>query len=136
MEEKQKTINKYEELLNRLYVQVQDAFNSGVVMKNDVLKVKLKLSEVLLNKSKLDNGRKLAAMAFCQHIGITYDSAITLRDELTVKDIPQNIYVENSEALKNRNEYGLLELSVEAEKLQTKIKLGEYLPQARIILSF
>jgi len=135
LEEKQKTINKYEELLNRLYVQVQDAFNSGVVMKNDVLKVKLKLSEVLLNKSKLDNGRKLAAMAFCQHIGITYDSAITLRDELTVKDIPQNIYVENSEALKNRNEYGLLELSVEAEKLQTKIKLGEYLPQAGVGVS-
>jgi outer membrane protein TolC len=135
LEEKQKTINKYEDLLNRLYVQVQDAFNSGIVMKNDVLKVKLKLSEVRLNKSKLENGRKLAAMAFCQHIGIPYDSTITLKDELTVKDIPQSFYVENSEALKNRNEYGLLEISVEAEKLQTKMKLGEYLPQAGIGVS-
>jgi outer membrane protein len=135
LEEKQKTINKYEDLLNRLYVQVKDAFNSGIVMKNDVLKVKLKLSEVLLNKSKLDNGKKLATMAFCQHIGVPYDSTITLKDELTVKEIPQSIYVENTEALKNRNEYSLLELSVEAEKLQTKMKLGEYLPQAGIGVS-
>jgi len=135
LEEKQKTINKYEDLLNRLYIQVKDAFNSGIVMKNDVLKVRLKLSEVLLNKSKLENGRKLAAMAFCQHIGVPYDSTIVLRDELTVKEIPQNFYVENSEALKKRNEYSLLELSVEAEKLQTKIKLGEYLPQAGIGVS-
>lgn len=135
LEEKQKTINKYEELLKRLLIQVEDAFNSGLVMKNDVLKVKLKLNEVLLNKSKLENGRKLAAMAFCQHIGIEYDSTIVLHDELSIKDIPQNYFIDNSEALKKRTEYSLLELSVEAEKLQTKMKLGEYLPQAGIGLS-
>jgi outer membrane protein len=135
LEEKQKTINKYEEFLKQLLVQVEDAFNSGVVMKNDVLKVKLKLSEVLLNKSKLENGKKLAAMAFCQHIGITYDPAITLKDELKIGELPQSIYVDNSEALKNRSEYSLLESSVEAEKLQTKMKLGEFLPQAGVGLS-
>ena len=69
LEEKSKTINKYEELLNRLLLQVEDAYKSGIVMKNDVLKVKLKLSEVLLNKSKLENGRNLATMAFCQFTG-------------------------------------------------------------------
>jgi outer membrane protein TolC len=135
LEEKQKTIDKYEELLNRLLVQVKDAFNSGLVMKNDVLKVKLKLNEVLLNKSKLGNGKKLAAMAFCQYIGIPYDSTLTLSDNLTIKENPQNLFVENSEALMKRTEYSLLEKSVEAEKLQTKMKLGEYLPQAGIGVS-
>lgn len=132
LEEKLKTVEKYEELLNRLMFQVEDAFNSGIVMKNDVLKVKLKLSEVLLNKSKLNNGIKLAQMAFYQQIGIAYNSTIVLKDDLSVKDIPQNFYVENSGALKNRSEYSLLELSVEAEKLQTKMTLGEFLPQAGI----
>jgi outer membrane protein TolC len=132
LEEKQKTIDKYEELLNRLLVQVKEAFNSGLVMKNDVLKVKLKLNEVLLNKSKLENGRKLAAMAFCQYIGIPYDSTLTLSDNLTIKENPQNLFVENSEALMKRTEYSLLEKSVEAEKLRTKMKLGEYLPQVSI----
>jgi outer membrane protein TolC len=135
LEEKQKTIDKYEELLNRLLAQVQDAFNSGVVMKNDVLKVKLKLSEVLLNKSKLENGKKLAAMAFCQYIGIPYDSTLVLKDELKIYDIPQSYFVDKNEALKKRTEYLLLEKSVEAEKLQTNMKLGEYLPQAGIGVS-
>jgi len=135
LEEKSRTINKYEELLNRLLLQVEDAYKSGIVMKNDVLKVKLKLSEVLLNKSKLENGRKLAAMAFCQHIGIPYDSSLVFKDELEIPDLPQSYFVDKNEALKKRVEYSLLEKSVEAEELQTKIKRGEYLPQAAIGIS-
>lgn len=135
LEEKQKTLDKYEELLNRLLVQVEDAFKSGIVMKNDVLKVKLKLSEIQLNKSKLENGRKLAAMAFCQHIGIPYDATIILKDELRIFNIPQSYYIDKNDALKKRTEYSLLEKSVEAEELQTKMKLGEYLPQAGIGVS-
>lgn len=133
--EKQKTVQKYEELLNRLLLQVNDAYNSGIVMKNDVLKVKLKLSEILLNKSKLDNGRKLATMAFCQQIGIPYDSTLVLKEELNIPDLPQSYFVDKNEALKNRVEYSLLEKSVEAEKLQTNMKLGEYLPSAVIGVS-
>ena len=135
LEEKSRTIKKYEELLNRLLLQVEDAYKSGIVMKNDVLKVKLKLSEVLLNKSKLENGRKLAAMAFCQHIGIPYDSSLVFKDELEIPDLPQSYFVDKNEALKKRVEYSLLEKSVEAEELQTKIKRGEYLPQAAIGIS-
>lgn len=135
LEEKSRTINKYEELLNRLLLQVEDAYKSGIVMKNDVLKVKLKLSEVQLNKSKLENGRKLAAMAFCQHIGISYDSSLVFKDELEISDLPQSYFVDKNEALKKRVEYSLLEKSVEAEELQTKIKRGEYLPQAAVGIS-
>lgn len=135
LEEKSKTINKYEDLLKRLLSQVDDAFKSGLVMKNDVLKVKLKLSEVLLNKSKLENGSKLATMAFCQYIGIPYDSSLTLKEEIKILDLPQSYFVDKNEALKKRTEYSLLEKSVEAEYLQTKIKRGEYLPQAAIGVS-
>ncbi len=135
LNEKSNTIKKYEELLNRLLLQVEDAFASGIVMKNDLLKVKLKLSEIELNKSKLENGRKLAAMAFCQYIGIPYDSALVLKDELQISELPQTYFIEKNEALKMRTEYALLEKSIEAEKLLTKMKLGEYLPQAGIGLS-
>jgi len=135
LEEKSKTIEQYEKLLNRLLFQVQDALKSGLAMKNDVLKVKLKLSEILLNKSKLENGKKLATMAFCQYIGIPYDSSLKFIDELKIQDLPQNYYVDKKEALKKRIEYSLLEKSVEAEKFQTKMKLGEYLPQAAIGLN-
>ncbi len=135
LDEKNRTIDKYEELLNRILFQVEDAYKAGVAMKNDVLRVKLKLSEIRLNRSKLNNGRKLALMAFCQHIGMAYDSTIALADTLKHAVPPQNYRIDNNEALRNRTEYSLLEKSVEAEKLQTELKRGEYLPQAAVGLS-
>lgn len=132
LEEKHNTILKYEELLNSLYKQVDDAYTHGVTSKNDLLKVKLKKSEVALNKSKLENGIKLAKMAFCQHIGIEYDSTLALTDTLTVQGMPESYYVDNAEALKLRTEYKLLQRSVRAEELKTNMKLGEYLPKAGV----
>jgi outer membrane protein len=132
LREKANTINAYETLLRRLLNQVEDAFNHGVTTKNDVLKVRVKLNEVLLNKSKLENGTHLAEMAFCQYIGIPFDSTMIFKDSLAINGIPQSYYVEKNEALKQRTEYSLLEKSVEAERLQTKIKLGEYLPQVAV----
>jgi len=132
LNEKTRTVQRYEELLNSLLAQVEDAYASGLVTKNDMLKVEVKRSEVLLNKSKLENGRRLAMMAFCQHIGIPYDSSLVLTDSLTLEGSPESYYVENTEALKNRSEYQLLQASVHAEELQSDMKLGEYLPQAGI----
>jgi outer membrane protein len=132
LNEKIRTVQKYEELLRRLLAQVEDAYNSGLVMKNDVLKVKLKLSEVLLNKSKAENGKALATMAFCQHLGIAYDPDIELGDPLVVDGPPQSYRVDHQAALKDRPEYRLLEASVRAEKLMTRLKRGEYLPQAGV----
>jgi len=136
LQEKRKTVISYEMMLDSLLVQVEDAYKSGLVLKNDVLKVKLKLSEVLLNKSKLDNGIKLASMAFCQFIGIPYDSNLVLSDKLDISALPESYYVDKSQALQLRTEYSLLQKSVEAEELQTKLKIGEYLPQAGVSVSY
>jgi outer membrane protein TolC len=135
LNEKNKTIQMYQELLNKLLAQVEDAFASGIVSRNDLLKVKVKRSEVLLNKSKLENGKKLAAMAFCQYIGIPYDSTLVLSDSLSVNGLPQSYSVDHTEALKTRSEYGLLLASVRAVELQSNMKIGEYLPQAAVGVS-
>lgn len=135
LEEKYKTVEKYEQMLQRLLEQVEDAYNSGVIMKNDLLKVKVKLSEVKLNKSKLINGENLAKMAFCQHLGIAYDSSLTLKDNLNINELPQTLHVDHEEALKKRNEYKLLELSVKSEEFQSQLKLGEFLPQVAVGVS-
>ena len=132
LDEKLNTIQKYEEFLNNLLRQTEDAYNAGIILKNDLLKVKLKRSEILLNKSKAENGKKLATMAFCQYLGIPYDSSLVLKDSLRVNDSPQTYYVDNIEVVKNRGEYKLLQASIRAEELQTKMKLGEYLPQVGI----
>ncbi|HPR89363.1 MAG TPA: TolC family protein [bacterium] len=132
LSEKQKTIRKYEEMLTSLLHQVEDAWRSGLIMKNDLLKVQLKRNEILLDKSRLDNGKCLADMAFCHYIGIDYDSTLLLKDEMMMEDDPQSLRVDKAAALRSRGEYALLELSVQAEKLQTRMKRGEFLPQAGV----
>jgi len=132
LEEKTKTIQKYESLLSSLRNQIEDAWKSGLVTKNDVLKVKLKQNEIQLNRSKLENGKKLAKMAFCQYIGIPYDSTLVMQDSLLIRDVPQTIYVDAQAAVQRRNEYQLLQASVQAATLQKRMKVGEYLPQVGV----
>jgi outer membrane protein TolC len=129
---KLRTAERYEALLRRLLGQVEDAYDSGLVMKNDVLKVRLKLSELLINKSKVENGRALAAMTLCQYIGIPYDPSVKLSDPLVVDAPPDAYHVDHTETLKARPEYRLLEDSVRGEELKTRMKLGEYLPQVGV----
>jgi outer membrane protein len=135
LHDKLRTVNRYEDLLIALLRQVEDAYRSGLVMKNDVLKVNLKRSEVRLNKSKVLNGIVLATMALCQHIGIPYDSTLVLGDSLTIIDHPESYHVDHAIAVQTRAEYGLLQASVRAEELQSNMKLGEYLPQVGVGVS-
>ncbi len=132
LDDKLTTIGAYEALLNRLRLQVEDALASGIAMKNDLLKVKLKQNEVLLNKVRLENGRRLAALSFCQYVGIPYDSSLVLASRLTPSELPQVYYVDNLEALGTRPEYRLLQSAVRAAELESNMKLGEYLPQVGV----
>jgi len=70
-------------------------------------------------------------MALCQHIGVNYDSTITLvsapSEEITLSN-----QISSTDAATNRNEYRILEKAVSAEVLQKKMSIGEYLPQVSI----
>lgn len=132
LQEKQRTLEKYELLLNDVRKQVDDAFKSGLIIKNDVLKVQIKQSELEANKNKLLNGKKLATMQFCQTIGIPYDSTLVLQEVIDISQSPYQYYTDNQNALTQRTEYQLLEKSVEATQLQTKMKTGDYMPTVAV----
>ncbi|MCU0369969.1 MAG: TolC family protein [Bacteroidales bacterium] len=130
--EKMKTINAYSRLLDTLYKDADNACRAGLVSYNEVLKVSLKQSEIEMNRLKLENGIKLSEMSFCQHLGIPYDSLLTLSDSVVVISEPGSLYVDPRAALAGRVEYSLVQKSVEAQKLQSLMKRGEYLPQVGI----
>jgi outer membrane protein len=136
MDEKIKTLDIYSSMLTDLYKQVSDAYKYGIVTRNDVLKVSVKQSELELNQQRLRNGRQLAGMAFCQLLGIQYDPGMELTDSLQPVAESQKYYVDKEKALKNRAEFELLQCGIKAEKLQTAIKRGEYLPQLGVGASF
>lgn len=132
LDEKRETLRRYQTFLDTLVAQVEDAYQAGITLKNDLLKVQTKQSEVALNLSKADNGRTLALMSFCQYIGIPYDSTLQLAPDAVEPEPASLFYVDHSDALCNRAEYALLQKSVDTEKLQTALKRGEYLPQAGV----
>lgn len=132
LDEKLKTMELYISMVDDLLKQVSDAYKYGIVTRNEVLKVSVKRSELDLNKQRLLNGRHLAGMAFCQLLGIPDDPSMHLTDSLAgIKD-PQLYFIDHPTALTKRAEYALLLSSARAEKLQTAMKRGEYLPQIGI----
>lgn len=132
LNEKMKTIKMYNRLLDTLYKDVSNAYQSGLVTHNDVLKVSIKMNELQMKKLQLENGKKLALMSFCQNIGIVYDSLLTFSDSATSNILILNTRVNFKQALSNRIEYQLVQVGVKAETLQSKIKRGEYLPQVAV----
>ncbi len=132
LDSKLRTVADCEGFLARLLVKVESAFQAGLVTKNDVLKVKVRLSELRVNESKLKNGRDVSVMAFCQYIGIPYDPKLELEDVPPHEGTPDSLKVDHGSVLAERPEHRLLEAAVRSEGLQSKLKLGEFLPQAGI----
>lgn len=132
LNEKTITLRDYEKLLKELLKEVGDFYDAGLVKKSDLLKVQLELNKVEGNKLKLTNGTDILKMAFSQHLGIPYTENLNVIDSITTIVPPQNYYVETGLALKNREEYKMLNKAVEAEELQKKMTTGELLPQLAV----
>ena len=129
LDEKQKTLDAYENLLKTVEKEAKDALKAGLIDKSEVLKVGLKQNEVQLNKLKLKNGRQLALMAFCQHLGIEYDPTMQLNDALPPNVAPSSLEIEAAASVPKRQEYQMLTQAVKAEELKTNLKRGEFLPE-------
>ena len=133
--EKMKTLERYIQLVDTLHKEVNDVYEAGLITRNDLLKVELKQNELQMNHLKLANGIELAKMAFCQYIGVFYNPKVSFADSVGRAEPPQLIYTNHQQALGNRAEYKLLQKSTEAEKYQTKMQRGEYMPQVGVGVS-
>ncbi|MEL1253607.1 TolC family protein [Flavobacterium sp. DGU38] len=128
VQEKQKTLEGYIQFLDTLYRQVSAAFKSGMIIKNDLLKVTIKQQELQVSKIQLANERKLALMRLCQTIGAEYNPEISLSSSLADLSEPGNYFVAHNTVLANRAEYQLFEKAAEASRLETKLKRADYMP--------
>ncbi len=132
LKKKLNTVELYIDFLQNLEKDVNSAFNAGLVDKSDVLKVSLKLSELNINKIQLENGLDMLRRAICQHIGIAYSKEF----EPSIEDIdippPQSFFQDVHQSVSRRYEMNLLQKAIDAERLQTSIKRGEYLPSVAV----
>lgn len=130
--DKLKTIDMYNQLLDTLERDVKNAYHSGLINHNDLLRVSLKKSELEMNRIRLQNGIKLAKMAFCQQMGILYDSNMVLSDTVPADQDPSFYLIMSEKVIKNKAEYRLVQENVRAGQLQYKMKRGEYLPELAV----
>ncbi len=128
IQEQHKTLVANEKLLDGILKQQNDLLASGLIARNDQLKVKVQRSRLLLNKSKLENGKKLALLDFCVYVGLPYDSLLVMQDTFITTLVPALAATVPDTSLTENDYYRLLQKSLEAEKLQTKLTRADLLP--------
>ncbi|GAA3957427.1 TolC family protein [Mucilaginibacter dorajii] len=135
IQEQQKTILVNEALLNAVLKMQKNMLASGLIARNDLLKVKVQLSQLLVNKSKLQNGRHVAQLDFSMYTGIPFDSLMVMQDTLNKKTTPALPALQPDTNLNGNANYQLLTRRIEGEKLQTRLANGDNLPSLAIGLS-
>ncbi|PWK79362.1 outer membrane protein TolC [Mucilaginibacter oryzae] len=135
IQEQQKTLAVNETLLNSVLKMQQDMLASGLIARNDLLKVKVQLSQLLVSKSKLQNGRRVALLDFSVYTGIPFDSLMVMQDTLNKNSIPALPALQPDTALDRNTNYQLLTKRVLGEKLQTRLANGDNLPSLAVGLS-
>ena len=127
LQEKVATLDQLDRLLDTLDKDLSGAIEAGLAMPTDQYKLRVKQNESLLNRKKLTDGITLLKMALAQYIG-TDGQTMVLTDTLGLETEPTAYYQTANEAVAQRNESHLLDLSLQAEQLKKKMTLGEDLP--------
>ena len=128
LHETNKTLDAVEAQLEHIHQDAFNAWENGIVNKNDVLSVELMLDQLSALRIKATNGRNLLRRALAKHIGMP-DEDIDVDTTLN-KDIiaPEQLAVSVQTAVENRSETRLLDLYVEKSVLERKIAAANMLP--------
>lgn len=134
LQQKVATVTAALALIDSLDRTVQAALTNGLVTRADALQLQLKRNEMLANQQQLASGIRLSKRLLCCQIGIDYSDDLVFADPLLdMPPMPDFSYCAVGDSL--RPETRLLQLSVEAEKLQRRLTLGEALPQLALVAS-
>lgn len=131
LQEKNATLDYLDRLLDTLDKDLTGAIEAGLALPTDQYKLRVKQNESQLNRKKLNDGITLMKMLLAQYIGADSQS-LTLTDTLGLETEPSAYFQVAEEAVAQRNESHLLDLSLKAEDLKKKMTLGEALPSLMI----
>src|SRR5512138_1354835 len=127
--EKDRTLRAYQDTLEALEKEAKDAVASGLSTKNDLLKVQLERGKAAVQRLELESARRLAARDLRRFLGLPDGDEIVLADAAPPEPTPPTAARDGERAAPSRRlEIKLLESAVEAERLQSRLKLGEGLP--------
>lgn len=144
LQEKQNTLMQVQSMLDTIARDVRSAYDAGLAANTDLMQVELKQSELRVGQTQLDNGIRLAKMNILNGIGMNYSyiergdesypfiDSISFVGNLDGLMSPDEAYVPENEVAARQEEMRLLELSVDAKRLERRMVLGEALPQVAV----
>lgn len=134
LNEKLKTLDRFQTLLDTLEHDAAAAVEAGVLSRNEWLKVRLKQNESSALRIQLTHGIALATRALCQYVGLPFDENTAYRFDSLPYDIQAEmpLAVNPSQAVEGRAESRLLQKAVDAARLQKAMAVGEALPQVSV----
>ncbi|MDE7103709.1 MAG: efflux RND transporter permease subunit, partial [Bacteroidales bacterium] len=132
LQEKRETLRQALTFLDNLHKDVASARAAGLATQTDLLQVELKRNELKSKEIELNNGLLLAKMNLCNQIGLGVRfedlDRLFFSDRLTDIGSPETVYQDEESLLAQQEEMQLLNLSVEAKRLEKKIATGEAMP--------
>ena len=134
LQEKLKTIQSVDTMLNSLCHDVATAVSAGIVNRNDLLQVQLKKNSIALDSMNIGNSIELGKMLLAQYIGLEhYDFDLFYNlDYNRPARMLDSLYFPPLSALPQTTEYALLQKNVEANKLKVRMAIGKNLPKISV----
>ncbi|MFP4557328.1 MAG: TolC family protein [Bacteroidales bacterium] len=136
LQEKVSMAQSYKKLLEELNDDLNNLYEEGIVIRNDLLQVKVKLNEAKLNLLKAKNGLSLSRMALCQLTGLPLGSDIILTDSLNVavKPLPDRAYVDS--AFAHRPELESLNQALNIAESGVNLMKSRYMPNVGLTAGY
>lgn len=132
LKEKLKTIDQVEKQLIEVKKDAQAAVDAGIRNRNDLLQVQLRHNETKTTRIQVENGLQTVCDLLAQMMGHTGESIDVKVSQSILPESPQQLFVSPETALRQTNEYQLLDKQVEAGELQYKLSVGKNLPSVAV----
>ena len=133
LKEQLKTLRTVEAQLASLAGDVEASVEAGLVNRNDLLQVRLKLNDNHSSRLNVENALSLSRSLLAQYLGMGTDSIdVAFAMDGKMPESPESIFSDAESSLGLTHEYHLLQQNVKAAKLQKKITVGKNLPTVAI----
>jgi outer membrane protein len=117
---------RFKEMVQSLQHDLKNAYDAGLIYKNDLLRVDVTLNEADLNVSRAKDGVVMARLNLAQVMGVPGSTDFILADSVSgTFDVPS---AQMDTATAKRPEIILLHKVLQAEELQRKILRADLLP--------
>jgi outer membrane protein TolC len=125
-------LKAYMAQMDSLYSQTEHAANVGLSIRNDLLRIDARRSDIEYNLKKAKNGREMCRLSLCRLIGVDASTQIMPTD--TNIDVAEPALL--SADISNRPEMAMLGLAIKANEQQVKMAKADYLPTIGLALGY